>query len=261
MTSAFLPSNAFADVPQSTSVPNSVTLTITKTSTDAAGVPHSVTLTITEPTMDAGGVPHSVALTITKPTTDTGGVPHSVTLTITKPTTDAGGVPQAGTLTMVETIIADPVMSTGGTLALTLPAAPGDVKQGGFAEDESSDTENGAANVATTATTNSHITAAIFDLPTELNIDTMDPVVCNAWLSTLGNAVCPIPQQSAHAAVPTVNPDPSPPSPTLTASSITSTATKKKKNKRKKKSATVNKIQSAFEGMSLKETDEAEYSR
>ncbi|KAJ7935960.1 hypothetical protein B0H13DRAFT_2304450 [Mycena leptocephala] len=124
-----------------------------------------------------------------------------------------------------------------------------------LAEDESSDSECGAANVAATATTNSHIAAAIFDLPTEININTMDPVVRDAWLSTLGNAVCPVPQHFAHAVIPpTIDPDPSPPSPTLTVSSITSMPTKKKK------SMTVNKIQSVFEGMSLKETDEAEYS-
>ncbi|KAJ7925341.1 hypothetical protein B0H13DRAFT_2314551 [Mycena leptocephala] len=86
--------------------------------------------------------------------------------------------------------------------------------QAQLAEDKSSDSEHGAANVAATATTNSHIAAAIFDLPTELNIDTMDPVVRDAWLSTLGNAVCPVSQHLAHAAVPTVDPDPSPPSPT-----------------------------------------------
>ncbi|KAJ7936260.1 hypothetical protein B0H13DRAFT_2303974 [Mycena leptocephala] len=66
----------------------------------------------------------------------------------------------------------------------------------------------------------------------------------------------------AHTTVPTnIDPGPSPPSPMLTASSVSSTPTKKKNKKRK--SATVNEIQSAFEGMSLKEADEvdeAEYS-
>ncbi|KAJ7914376.1 hypothetical protein B0H13DRAFT_2659277 [Mycena leptocephala] len=135
-------------------------------------------------------------------------------------------------------------------------------RQTQLAEDESSDSEHGAANVAATATTNSHIAAAIFDLPTELHIDTMDPDVRKSWLSTLGNDVRPIPQHFAHTAVPTnIDPGPSPPSPTLTASSVSSTPTKKKK--KKKKSTTVNEIQSAFEGMSLKEADEvdeAEYS-
>jgi hypothetical protein len=138
-------------------------------------------------------------------------------------------------------------------------------RQAQLAEDESSDSERGAANVTATATTNSHIATAIFDLPTKLHIDTMDPDVHECWLSTLGNDVRPIPQHFAHAAVPTnIDPGPSPPSPTLTASSVSSTPTKKKKkNKKKKKSTTVNKIQSAFEGMSLKEADEvdeAEYS-
>ncbi|KAJ7921135.1 hypothetical protein B0H13DRAFT_2418026 [Mycena leptocephala] len=138
-------------------------------------------------------------------------------------------------------------------------------RQAQLAEEESSDSEHGAANVAATATTNSHIAAAIFDLPTELHIDTMDPDVRESWLSTLGNGVRPIPQHFAHTAVPTnIDPGPSPPSPTLTASSVSSTPTKKKnKNKKKKKSTTVNKIQSAFEGMLLKEADEvdeAEYS-
>jgi hypothetical protein len=137
-------------------------------------------------------------------------------------------------------------------------------RQAQLAKDESSDREHGAANGAATATTNCHIAAAIFD-PTELHIDTMDPNVRESWLSTLGNDVRPIPQHFAHTAVPTnINPGPSPPSPTLTASSVSSTPTKKKKeNKKKKKSTTVNKIQSAFEGMSLKEADEvdeAEYS-
>ncbi|KAJ7880832.1 hypothetical protein B0H13DRAFT_2345440 [Mycena leptocephala] len=134
-----------------------------------------------------------------------------------------------------------------------------------LAKDKSSDSEHGAANLAATATTNSHIAAAIFDFPTELHIDTMDPDVRESWLSTLGNDVRPIPQHFSHTAVPTnIGPGPSPPSPTLTASSVSSTATeKKKKNKKKKKSTTVNEIQSAFQGMSLKEAnevDEAEYS-
>jgi hypothetical protein len=138
-------------------------------------------------------------------------------------------------------------------------------RQAQLAKDESSDSEHGAANVAATATTNSHIAAAIFDLPTELHIDTMDPDVCESWLSTLGNDVRPIPQHFAHTTIPTnIDPGPSPPSPMLTASSVSSTSTKKKKKiKKKKKSTTVNEIQSAFEGMSLKEADEvdeAEYS-
>ncbi|KAJ7921578.1 hypothetical protein B0H13DRAFT_2415324 [Mycena leptocephala] len=138
-------------------------------------------------------------------------------------------------------------------------------RQAQLAEDESSDSERGAANVAATATTNSHIAATIFDLPTELHIDTMDPDDCESWLSTLGNDVRPIPQCFAHTAVLTnTNSGPSLPSPMLTASSVSSTPTKKKKkNKKKKKSTTVNKIQSAFEGMMLKEADEvdeAEYS-
>ncbi|KAJ7936875.1 hypothetical protein B0H13DRAFT_2261745 [Mycena leptocephala] len=132
-------------------------------------------------------------------------------------------------------------------------------RQAQLAEDESSDSERGAVNGAATATTNSHIAAAIFDLPTELHIDTMDPDVRESWLSTLGNDVHPIPQHFAHTAIPTnIDPGPSPPSPMLTASSVTSTPTKKKK-----KSTTVNEIQSVFEGMSLKEADEvdeAEYS-
>ncbi|KAJ7925445.1 hypothetical protein B0H13DRAFT_2569986, partial [Mycena leptocephala] len=132
--------------------------------------------------------------------------------------------------------------------------------QAQLAEDESSDSERGAANVAATATTNSHIAAAIFDLPTKLHIDTMDPDVCESWLSTLGNDVHLIPQHCAHTAIPTnIDPGPSPPSPTLTASSVTSTPPKKKnKNKKKKKSTTVNEIQSAFEGMSLKEANEVD---
>ncbi|KAJ7431368.1 hypothetical protein B0H11DRAFT_2298416 [Mycena galericulata] len=109
-----------------------------------------------------------------------------------------------------------------------------------------------------------HVMSAVLDLPTELHIDTMDPVVRDAWLSTLGNAVRPVLQHFAHAAVsPDVDPGPSPPSPTLTTSSITSTPTKNKnkKKKKKKKSATANDIRSAFEAMSLKEEeDEAEYS-
>ncbi|KAJ7850219.1 hypothetical protein B0H13DRAFT_2401461 [Mycena leptocephala] len=110
-----------------------------------------------------------------------------------------------------------------------------------------------------------HVISTILDLPTELHIDTMDPDICQSWLSTLGDGVRPIPQHFAHTAIPTnIAPGPSPPSPTLTASSISSTPTKEnKKNKKKKKSTTVNEIHSAFEGMSLKEADEvdeAEYS-
>ncbi|KAJ7886321.1 hypothetical protein B0H13DRAFT_2342866 [Mycena leptocephala] len=133
-------------------------------------------------------------------------------------------------------------------------------RQAQLAKDESSDSEHGAVNVAATATTNSHIAAAIFDLPTELHIDTMDPDVRESWLSTLGNDVRPIPQHFAHTAVPTnIDPGPSPPSPMLTASSVSSTPTKKKnRNKKKKKSTTVNEIQSVFEGMSLKEADEVD---
>ncbi|KAJ7432655.1 hypothetical protein B0H11DRAFT_2379088 [Mycena galericulata] len=109
-----------------------------------------------------------------------------------------------------------------------------------------------------------HAMSAVLDLPTELHIDTMDPVVRDAWLSTLGNTVRPVPQHFANAAVfPDVNPGPSPPSPTLTASSFSSTPTKKKNKKKKKKkktSATVNDIQSAFKVMSLEEAEEDEYS-
>ncbi|KAJ7472331.1 hypothetical protein B0H11DRAFT_2282882 [Mycena galericulata] len=102
-----------------------------------------------------------------------------------------------------------------------------------------------------------HVMSAVLDLPTELHINTMDPVVRDAWLSTLGNTVRPVPQHFAHAAVsPDVDPGPSPPSPTLTASSFSSTPTKKKK----KTSATVNDIQSAFKVMSLEEAEEDEYS-
>ncbi|KAJ7505032.1 hypothetical protein B0H11DRAFT_2273196 [Mycena galericulata] len=108
-----------------------------------------------------------------------------------------------------------------------------------------------------------HVMSAVLDLPTELHIDTMDPVVRNAWLSTLGNTFRPIPQHFAHAAVfPDVDPGPSPPSPTLTTSSFSSTPTKKKNKKKKKKktSATVNDIQSAFKVMSLEEAEEDEHS-
>ncbi|KAJ7938707.1 hypothetical protein B0H13DRAFT_2301337 [Mycena leptocephala] len=102
--------------------------------------------------------------------------------------------------------------------------------------------------------------SAILDLPTELNIDTMDPVVRDAWFSTLGDTVHPIPQHFAHVVSPEVDPGPFPPSPTLTVSSITSMPTKKKKKKKKRNSATVNEIQSAFEGMSLNEADESDFS-
>ncbi|KAJ6498394.1 hypothetical protein C8R47DRAFT_1068681 [Mycena vitilis] len=106
-----------------------------------------------------------------------------------------------------------------------------------------------------------HAMAAILDLPTELHIDSMDPDVREAWLSTLGtDALQPVPQPFTNTAgFSAVDPDPSPPSPPPTAASVTSTPSKKKKKKKKKKSATVSEVQAALEGMSLRD-DEDEFS-
>ncbi|KAJ7663841.1 hypothetical protein DFH06DRAFT_1470995 [Mycena polygramma] len=118
--------------------------------------------------------------------------------------------------------------------------------------EQDSDSTNEASN---------HAMAAVLDLPTELHIDSMDPDVREAWLSTLGpDALHPVPQLFTNVAgFSAVDPDPSPPSPPPTASSVTSTPSKKKKKKKKKKSATVSEVQAALEGMSLQD-DEDEFS-
>ncbi|KAJ7083290.1 hypothetical protein B0H15DRAFT_951978 [Mycena belliarum] len=127
-------------------------------------------------------------------------------------------------------------------------------RQAQLAKDESSDSDNDTPHVAASAfPTHSHVAAAAIDLPFEINIDTMDPIIRE---SVFAAHTVPYP-----APGPLADPLPHPPSPALTASTSTSAGTpkKKKKKKKKKNSITVEEIQSAFGGMSLQE-EEAEFS-
>ncbi|KAJ7939156.1 hypothetical protein B0H13DRAFT_1850890 [Mycena leptocephala] len=130
-----------------------------------------------------------------------------------------------------------------------------------FAKDESSDSDTDAAHVAATAfTTNSHIAAATVDLPFEINIDTMDPTICE---SVFGALSAPYPPPS-----PLADQSPTPTSPTLTASissiaethtaSTSSTAGTPKKKKKKKKKRPPAEV--ALERTSLNEVEEGECS-
>ncbi|KAJ7898963.1 hypothetical protein B0H13DRAFT_1884067 [Mycena leptocephala] len=120
--------------------------------------------------------------------------------------------------------------------------------------DSDNDREDG--NIAATTTTmNPHLALAIHDLPTEINLDTMDSTIRETFADAYA-----VPY-SAHNS--DVDHQPSPPSPTLTASTLSAAGTptkKKNKKKKKKKSATVEEVQAAMRDLSLKEEDEAEYS-
>ncbi|KAF7372257.1 hypothetical protein MVEN_00085200 [Mycena venus] len=127
-------------------------------------------------------------------------------------------------------------------------------RQAQLAKDGSSDSEHDTADVAATAfTANSHIAAAAVDLPSEVNIDTMDPTIRESMFAAY---TVPYPPPSFFA-----DQSPTPPSPTLTASTLSIAGTlKKKKPKKKKKCTLMNEIQAALEGMSLKEAEENKYS-
>jgi hypothetical protein len=90
--------------------------------------------------------------------------------------------------------------------------------QAQLADDESSDSDRGAA---TAFTTNSHIAAAAVDLLLEVNIDMMDPLIRE---SMFGAYAVPYPLSS-----PFVDQPPAPLSPTLTASFSSVAGTPKKK--------------------------------
>ncbi|KAJ6629627.1 hypothetical protein B0H10DRAFT_1939613 [Mycena sp. CBHHK59/15] len=127
--------------------------------------------------------------------------------------------------------------------------------QAHLAEDESSDNDLEGAHIAATAIdTNLHFTLATHDLPSNINLDTMDPMNRESFATVY---VVPYPAHNFD-----VDPQPTPLSPTLTTStlSIAGTPTKKKgKKKKKKKSATVEDVQVAMRELSLKE-EEAEFS-
>ncbi|KAJ7855401.1 hypothetical protein B0H13DRAFT_2357919 [Mycena leptocephala] len=99
---------------------------------------------------------------------------------------------------------------------------------------------------------NPRLALAIHDLPTEINLDTMDSTIRETFADAYA-----VPY-SAHNS--DVDHQLSPPSPTLTTSTLSAagTPTKKKNKKRKKKSAT-EEVQAAMRDLSLKEEDEAEY--
>ncbi|KAJ6627606.1 hypothetical protein B0H10DRAFT_2210116 [Mycena sp. CBHHK59/15] len=126
-------------------------------------------------------------------------------------------------------------------------------RQAQLAEDESSDSDRGAANVAATAfTNNSHIATATVDLPTKLNINMMDPTIHE---SVLGTYAVPYPPPDSF-----VDQPPTPPSPTLTTSTSSVATGTPKKEKKKKNSTTTNEVQVALKGMSLNEAEEDEFS-
>jgi hypothetical protein len=121
------------------------------------------------------------------------------------------------------------------------------------AENDSSDNNTGAANVAASVSTNPHISAAAVDLPFEINIDTMDPMICESVFGALS-----VPYSSPS---PLADQSPTPPSPTLTTWTLSVTGTpEKKKKKKKKKRTSMNSVQVALEKMTLNNIEEGEYS-
>jgi hypothetical protein len=119
------------------------------------------------------------------------------------------------------------------------------------AENDSSDSDTGAANVAASVFTNPHIAAAAVDLPFEINIDTMDPTIRESVFGALSVPYSP--------PSPVADRSPTPPSPTLTASTLVAGTPEKKKKKKKKRTSTSS-VQVALEKMTLNNIEEGEYS-
>ncbi|KAJ7340568.1 hypothetical protein DFH08DRAFT_963453 [Mycena albidolilacea] len=121
------------------------------------------------------------------------------------------------------------------------------------AENDSSNSNIGAANVAASVFTNPHIAAAAVDLPFEINIDTMDPTIRKSVFGALSVPYSP--------PSPLADRSPTPPLPTLTASTLNVAGTpEKKKKKKKKKRTSTNSVQVALEKMTLNNIEEGEYS-
>jgi hypothetical protein len=80
------------------------------------------------------------------------------------------------------------------------------------AENDSSDSDTGAANVAASVFTNPHIAAAAVDLPFEININTMDPRIRKSVFGALSIPYSPPSPVADRSSIP--------PSPTLTASTL-----------------------------------------
>jgi hypothetical protein len=112
-----------------------------------------------------------------------------------------------------------------------------------LADDESSETEFVAAAIH-----NPHFALAVRDLPTELNLDTIDPIIRESFVDSYATPHVPI-HETAFAV-----PHHTPPSPTITVNTGTPKKEKKKKKKRKS-SATVEEVATALHQMSLKEEE------
>jgi hypothetical protein len=118
-------------------------------------------------------------------------------------------------------------------------------------ENDSSNRDTGAVNVAASVFTNPHIAAAAIDLPFEININT-DPTIRESIFGTLSVPYSP--------PSPVADRSPTPTSPTLIASTLSIAGTPEKKKKKKKKQTSTSSIQVALEKMTLNDIEEGEYS-